>query len=403
MENRNPLPKKYFIINWKTRFLFLFFSGFFLCFPISIDIYNPQEKLVAFFSPLIRWTGIHIFSLDKPFTAELLSDSTGLYIFSFLLLLFSFIFGWIWTKYGTSDYRKLKYILIVFLSYYLSLVLFIYGTNKLFKVQFYLPEPNTLFTPLGYLSKDILFWSTIGSSYSYNIIMGLAQIIPASLLLFRRTRIIGAAAGVILFINIVIINFTYDISVKVFSSFLLCISIYIALPLFKTIFLQFYKGIPYHYPEWYPKWKNNRQILFYSISKTLLIGAILFYSFFTYFKSGIFNGDNAPKSRLFGAYLVTIPSRNEKTSSVKRFFFHSKDYFIIQNENDELTDYKITDMDNYRLVVQDYDKINYFLHYTFSADSLTISGKLESDSLNVTGIKINLKTLPLLQNSFIFP
>jgi len=34
-----------------------------------------------------------------------------------------------------------------------------YGTDKLFLEQFYKPDANILFTPLGFLDSDILFWS----------------------------------------------------------------------------------------------------------------------------------------------------------------------------------------------------------------------------------------------------
>jgi hypothetical protein len=93
-----------------------------------------------------------------------------------------------------------------------------------------LPEPNLLFTPLGQLDKDILYWSTMGSSYGYNLFLGCTELLTGVLLFFRKTRAIGALAAVFICANIVAVNFSFDISVKLLSSFLLLLSLFIAIP-----------------------------------------------------------------------------------------------------------------------------------------------------------------------------
>ena len=56
-----------------------------------------------------------------------------------------------------------------------------------------------------------------GHSGPYTFIAGLAEIVGAVLLLWRRTTLIGALllAGVL--VNIVLLNFCYDVPVKLFS------------------------------------------------------------------------------------------------------------------------------------------------------------------------------------------
>ena len=122
-----------------------------------------------------------------------------------------------------------------------SFFLFVYGFNKVFKIQFYIPEPNTLYTPLGQLSKDILFWSSMGSSHSYNLFMGLVEILPALFLLFRRTRMLGAVISFTVLLNVLMINFGFDISVKILSSFLLFLSLVILAPYAKKLFSFFFQ------------------------------------------------------------------------------------------------------------------------------------------------------------------
>jgi hypothetical protein len=106
------------------------------------------------------------------------------------------------------------------IRYYLALILFIYGFSKVFKAQFYLPEPNLLFTTLGNLDKDILFWSTIGSSRSYSIFLGIIEIIPAMLLLFRKTSFIGSLIATGVLLHVVAINLLFYFCENLFTFFI---------------------------------------------------------------------------------------------------------------------------------------------------------------------------------------
>ncbi|WP_435522525.1 hypothetical protein [Chryseobacterium indoltheticum] len=98
--------------------------------------------------------------------------------------------------------------------FYISIVLIKYGFDKIFQTQFPEPEPNILFTRFGNLDKDILFWSTIGTSKIYNIIMGSIELFSGILLWFRRSRFLGLLLAIICLAQIFIINISFDISVK---------------------------------------------------------------------------------------------------------------------------------------------------------------------------------------------
>ncbi|RYD88544.1 MAG: hypothetical protein EOP54_27080, partial [Sphingobacteriales bacterium] len=75
--------------------------------------------------------------------------------------------------------------------YFLAYVFLKYGFDKVFGLQFYTPAPNILYTPFGNLDKDILFWSTMGTSPAYSIFTGMVEVVAALLLLSRRTRTVG--------------------------------------------------------------------------------------------------------------------------------------------------------------------------------------------------------------------
>lgn len=119
------------------------------------------------------------------------------------------------TKYSVSN--LLQQLLLSLLVFYLVS----YGWYKLNGVQFYPPSSNILYTPLGKLSKDIVFWSLAGSAPLFSFVLGIIELITALLLLLKRTRFIGALLSVFIFGFIFLINLSFDISVKGLSGSLL--------------------------------------------------------------------------------------------------------------------------------------------------------------------------------------
>ena len=79
-------------------------------------------------------------------------------------------------------------------------------------------------SPMGIL------WSFMGASRSHTIFGGWLELIPAVLLVFRRTAMLGALLASAVLTNIVMLNFSYDVPVKLFSLELLAYAIAIALP-----------------------------------------------------------------------------------------------------------------------------------------------------------------------------
>lgn len=141
-----------------------------------------------------------------------------------VLLFISIIFSCLLNKKWTRRFLLITEYVCIF---YLSVVLIKYGFDKIFKVQFSEPEPNILFTRFGNLDKDILFWSTIGTSKIYNVVMGSIELSSGIFLLFRRFRLLGLLLAIISFTQILIINISFDISVKFFSLILLLMSVFL--------------------------------------------------------------------------------------------------------------------------------------------------------------------------------
>jgi hypothetical protein len=70
-------------------------------------------------------------------------------------------------------------------------------------------------------------WLFIGYSTPYQVFSGVAEVLVAILLVWRRTSLLGALLAVGVFSNVVMLNLTYDIPVKIFSLNLLVASLFL--------------------------------------------------------------------------------------------------------------------------------------------------------------------------------
>jgi len=98
------------------------------------------------------------------------------------------------------------------LRYICALLLYFYGISKLAGHQLTVPADMAL-KPVGSLSGYWLTWYYYSFSHTYKDILGLTQIIGASLLLFRKTALLAAALMTPVMANILLINVFYSIAV----------------------------------------------------------------------------------------------------------------------------------------------------------------------------------------------
>jgi hypothetical protein len=125
------------------------------------------------------------------------------------------------------EYRQLNYWLCLVLRYYLSLTALGYGISKLYLTQMPFPNTSELATPLGDFLPMRLSWMFIGYSAPYQFFSGLVECLVGLLLLYRRTATLGAMLAAGVFLNVAMLNLSYDIPVKIFSLQMVAISIFL--------------------------------------------------------------------------------------------------------------------------------------------------------------------------------
>lgn len=285
-------------------------------------------------------------------------------------------------------------------AYYIAFILLKYGLDKIFKKQFYLPEPNILYTQFGDLSKDILYWSTIGTSHLYSLITGIVEVLTALLIVNRKTRALGLILSIGIIFNIILINFSFDISVKTFSIFLLLAIIFSSYPYYKSIY-QFFVL------------QNKAQLVeetdlmnFTNPTKKILKGLFILGSLalvlYPFIAERNFNDDHAQRPLLHGAYEIKEFSINDSLTNktyfpFKRLFFHRNSYIILQQEDGKMLDYFCEEKANQQLELQDYSGNKTVVTYFLKNGELVLKFA-NKQQWHIKAKPLEWKKLPALQD-----
>lgn len=179
------------------------------------------------------WFGSSILSIEEHINTEFTGSGDRLidYIHLLIYVLFTIAGTIIWSVADRhrKNYNKLVYWIRLHLRYYLFATLFAYGIVKVIKTQFPFPDMWRFLQPFGEASPMGLAWTFMGFSKSYTVFAGLMEIFAAVLFLFRRTTTLGALVSLGVMTNVVVMNFSYDIPVKLFSMHLVLFSLILIL------------------------------------------------------------------------------------------------------------------------------------------------------------------------------
>jgi hypothetical protein len=292
------------------RFSFIFILSFIVimyneAFPLFNYINKPFLQLMHGFTP---WFAENVLSYSYDYSIFTNGSADTSYDWITLLILF------LWAVIGTiiwsiadrnrRSYRTYYYWLTTFIRYYIAFVLINYGVIKLGHAQMPPPGLDRLMQPLGEFSPMGLAWTYFGYSKGYNIFVGVVEIL-AGLLLFRKTVVLGALITMAVSINIMTANYFFDVPVKMISTALFILSLFLLLPHIKPLFnfLILGKSVQIQTikkPKFTKPWQN----------KMLFVVKIAVISIFVVQQiSGLLNRQKlidhySKKSPLYGIYLI---------------------------------------------------------------------------------------------------
>jgi hypothetical protein len=401
------------------RFFFLFFVLFIFFDPNGV---TPNAKYLSmFYDPMFRslvpWVGKHMLSITRPVVVmpNGSGDTTYSYVWLFTIFFISFLGMMIWSALDrkTQNYRKLYFWVWVAVRYYVAITMLAYGSFKVVKLQFPYPTPGRLLEPVGNMSPMGLAWTYMGYSAGYNWFTGLGEISCGLLLLFRRTTTLGAVIALAVAGNIMAINYTFDVPVKILSTVLVCMCLFLLLRDYDRLFSFFFKNtdakpsniIP---PRFRARWKNITLCVF----KYILIGYVIISLALSAFQSNKAYGDAAPKPKYYGIYNVqyfirghdTLPPLTTDSTRWRRFWVSLYGRAAIGMMNDSIKNYTLhVDTVKHRFVfvtisdIQDTTSLSYKV---LKPDTLLLSGLWWKDSIKMKLVKFDMNKFRLNSRGF---
>jgi len=202
--------------------------------PVSDWVPPVQRLFTAGYNKLMPWIGHHLLHITRDIPVEETGsgDRTVDWIYLGTCLALALVAAVVWS---IVDRRRTRYdrayeVLRILVRYSLALTMFSYGIIKLFKGQFPAPPPLRYIETYGESSPMGLLWTFMGHSKAYVIFAGAGETLGAALVCFRRTTTLGALVLVGVMTNVIMLNFCYDVPVKIGSTTYLVMALCLLVP-----------------------------------------------------------------------------------------------------------------------------------------------------------------------------
>jgi hypothetical protein len=224
-------PGKRILFRFAFSYLVLYLLS---VFPALLEVIPGGEVMIgwyqAFLTAVVPWAGKHLLGVDVTVHPSGSGDTMSDWVQVFCILVLALVSTVAWSLLDRkrTQYARLYEWLRVGIRFELGLIMIIYGGSKVVPSQFPPPSLDRLVQPFGDASPMGLLWTFMGASTPYTIFAGLAELAGGVLLLFRRTTLLGALVSIGALTNVVMLNFCYDVPVKLFSSHLLAMAVFLA-------------------------------------------------------------------------------------------------------------------------------------------------------------------------------
>ncbi|MFD2160788.1 hypothetical protein ACFSJU_00145 [Paradesertivirga mongoliensis] len=386
------------------RFAFILFSLFIVFFNNGVfPFFNVIVGEIA--ANIVIWLANGVLGMNyipsiKPSGS---GDTTHHYVILLFISILSLTSCLLWTLIDKkrNNYNNLFYWLSVGVRFYLGIMLIHYGLIKVIKMQFGSPDLMRLLTPYGDSSPMGLAWTFLGFSDGYNVFMGIAELL-CGLLLFRRTVTIGAIIALMVSANVMAINYFFDVPVKILSTAVVIMSLFLLAPNFTRLIDLFFKGKPTCLQVLGPALIPKKWFLYGTpIVKYLFIAYCILPAVFSVLERRHSYGDGAPKLPLYGIYIVDSFKSESPIIKWDKLIIQRSTYSAIQLENDD-TEYCNMSVDTvkHQLEIVFKDDLNTRHQFSYHA--------LDSDNLDLVGtyfdqrivVKLKRKRLELIERPF---
>ena len=406
------------------RFLFAYLVLYNLPFPLGQEVTATEwlgEAYEKGWNKVVIFLGKHVLHLSHEIAVE--QTGSGDRTADFVLLGCYFVLAtvttivWSLLDNKRAEYTKLHAGLRIYIRYALAATMISYGMFKVIKSQFPFPGPGRLVEPYGESSPMGLLWTFMGYSVPYNVFAGTSEILGGVLLFSRRTTTLGALVSAAVMSNVVMLNFSYDVPVKQYSSHLLLMAVFLAAPDLRRVFDFFVlhratRLVTLPRSMLRAPWVERARVGL----KAVFITTSCFASAKMSYEGWQTRGEGAPKVALEGLYEVEsftregedVPPLLTDTTRWRRMWIRGEN-LVVQRMNDKKERFGCKDDAEKHTVTltssntgdDGAEPAKIVMRYTRPDDShLTLDGTLEKDVLTVRLRKVDDSSRPLINRGF---
>lgn len=389
--NEHPQERWHPFTRTAFRFAFVYLLLYNLPFPLTALPY--VEKAAEFYNSFWTWLVPRIaraaLNRDVPSLFNGSGDRTFDYLLVACLLLIALVITIIWTLFDRKrlSYPTLYRWLNLYVRFSLGTAMIGYGAFKVISSQFPAPTLDRLMQSYGESSPMGLLWTFMGASEAYTMFVGFAEMISGILLFPRKTTTFGALMSIGVLSNVVALNFSYDVPVKLYSSHLLAMAIFLLLPDVRRLVNFFILNRPAECARVQPLFRrplwHRGALVIASLFLVAVVGTSLYQS---YDQRRLFTGQRSP---LYGVWEVEEFSLGQSTATAsaprwRRMIFDSPRRVAVQT-TDVLERYgSQLDQDKRTLTLRKRDDPGWNTVLTYeqvSPDVITFAGALNGSEM----------------------
>ncbi|WP_460217739.1 DoxX family protein [Psychroserpens sp. MEBiC05023] len=381
-----------------------------------IVLYIILMFISHFLEAPFRWIGKSILNINYDYDVSGFGsgDHTYAYITLFVNALLTPIIVSIWTFIDKKrqSYNQALYWFLIFLRVVLILFMFLYGSVKIYQIQFPQPSLVRLLQPLGEFSPMGLAWTYMGYSEGFNMFTGFMEILGGLLLIPRRTQTIGAFIVMGVMTHVAVMNFMFDIPVKLLSTHLVVMAGIIFITDYKRFTNVFFKNKSTEAINYYHPIKDRTYFKAIFWLKTIALAFIIVGVCITGYISERNLGHKREKPFLYGIWEVSQFIKNKDTippliTDYKRwryFVLDHKGKVVIKAMSDKKYAYDIS-IDSTSQQIKLYRELSEFHDFNFkykhpNSNYLELEGTLQGDKLKIILSRKDLNNFNLISRGF---
>jgi uncharacterized membrane protein YphA (DoxX/SURF4 family) len=278
-----------------------------------------------------------------------------------------------------------------------------YGMTKVLTTQFPAPPLTALVTPVGDMTLSALLWMTIGSAPAYQIVTGWVEVVAGVLLLLPWTVPLGALLALVSLLQVLLLNLTFDIGVKLVTMHLIVLAVILLVPMVRLK--------PDATLEVRLKADTTSTV---ALVLPIVFGAYLLgtqaYINWSFWQVG---GGGRPKSMLYGIWnverlsvdgQVRAAELNDYDRRWRRVIFDEPEAVVVQRTDDSFARYGLSiDRSSGTLALTKGNGRTWGARFTFdraSGDQMTVAGEMDGHRIEADLRRIDPAAFQLLNSRF---